>query len=148
MSKQVILKVTTYLAHFTILLSKTVWRSHYTHGTDFGFAHLHQAVVCIGVSPPPLSCQAPPLNLQTVQAPFLGPPPIYVGFLLTSPRKGKLNWYSVYVTLWKTQCAMHFILRLQQMHTVFLLIFLWNLKAHVLAFHYVLSVFISFGPKF
>ena len=32
---------------------------------------------------PPLSCQAPlplPLNLQTVQGPFLGNPPLYIGF--------------------------------------------------------------------
>ena len=28
--------------------------------------------MCIGVSPPPLSCQAPALHLQTVQATFLG----------------------------------------------------------------------------
>ena len=33
-------------------------------------------------TPPPLSCQAPPLNLQTVQdPPFLGNPPLYIGFL-------------------------------------------------------------------
>ena len=47
-------------------------------------------IVCIGVSTlrqkyhplPLLSCQAPSLNLQTVQAaPFLGNPPHYIGYL-------------------------------------------------------------------
>ena len=43
-----------------------------------------------GINPPqkhpPLSCQAPPLNRQTVQAPlFLGRFPLYNGFLWLSP---------------------------------------------------------------
>ena len=48
-------------------------------------------IVCIGVSTPPqkhhplFSCQAPSLNWQTVQAPFLGNPPLYIGFLWTPP---------------------------------------------------------------
>ena len=45
-------------------------------------------ILCIGVSIPPhqkhhphsLLPSPPPLNLQTIQAPFLGNPPIYIGF--------------------------------------------------------------------
>ena len=46
----------------------------------------------------------------------------------------------------KTQCAMRFILRIQQIKAVFLL-FLLNLKADALVFYYVFSDFISFDPK-
>ena len=47
-------------------------------------------IVCIGVSTapnPPLSCQAPPLNLQTVQAPlFRQSPPLYRFFMNSLPK--------------------------------------------------------------
>ena len=50
------------------------------------FESLLPSIVIIGVSTPPqkhhpsLSCQAPLLNGQTVQAPFLGDPPLHIGF--------------------------------------------------------------------
>ena len=55
-------------------------------------------IKCIGVSttpsktPPPLFCQVPPLNLQTVQAnPFLDNPPYILGFL-EPPSPPPKNW--------------------------------------------------------
>ena len=36
-------------------------------------------------TPPSLSCQAPSLNLQTVQTPFLGNPSLYIGFSWNPP---------------------------------------------------------------
>ena len=43
MSKQEILKVITYLAHITMMLSESISRLNYTNGIDFGFENLHQA---------------------------------------------------------------------------------------------------------
>ena len=43
MSKQEILKVITYLAHITMMLSESISRLNYTNGIDFGFKNLHQA---------------------------------------------------------------------------------------------------------
>lgn len=48
------------------------------------------AIVCIGVSPPPLSCQAPALHLQTVQATFLGSFPLLD--FLTPPKIQIFQW--------------------------------------------------------
>ena len=53
-----------------------------------------ETVVCIGVPTPlknnilpPLSCQAPLKNLQTVQAPLFRQSPLYISFLWTPPLK-------------------------------------------------------------
>ena len=64
-------------------------------------------IVCIGVStptpsktPPPLSCQAPPLNRQTVQAsPFLGNLPSILIFREPPPLKflGKISQFEFLV---------------------------------------------------
>ena len=43
MSKQEILKVTTYLEHFTIIAFWKYVKTYYTNGIDFGFKNLHQA---------------------------------------------------------------------------------------------------------
>ena len=44
MSKQEILKVTTHLAHVTILLCESICRFHCIHGIDFGFKNLHEGI--------------------------------------------------------------------------------------------------------
>ena len=58
-------------------------------------------IVCIGISTPPqkhhpLFIAKPPLNRQTVQVPpFLGNPPLYIGFswtLLPPPKSQIFKW--------------------------------------------------------
>ena len=55
------------------------------------FESLLPSIVIIGVSPPPqkhhpsLSCQAPPLNQQTVQAPLFRQSLLYIGFSWPPP---------------------------------------------------------------
>ena len=57
-------------------------------------------IVCIGVSTPPhqkhhphsFLPSPPPLNLQTIQAPFLGSPLIYIGFSWAPPKSWIFQW--------------------------------------------------------
>ena len=54
---------------------------------------VNSPTVCIGVStppsktPPPIFCQVPPLNLQTIQAPLFRQSPLYIGFSWTPLNK-------------------------------------------------------------
>ena len=55
--------------------------------SEIFWAHcMHRDINPLKNITPPLSCQAPPLNLQTVKAaPFLGNPPLYWFFVNPSP---------------------------------------------------------------
>ena len=96
-------------------------------------------------TPPPLSCQVPPLNLQTVQAPFLSNPPSILVFHEPSRKVGFFSepqkyWSFSPLTQSYILKVTKFLVEISQFE--FLIITEKNIFAHKLFCHYLRFWFI------
>ena len=109
--------------------------------------------MCIGVSskiPPPLSCQASPLNLQTIQAPFLSNPPSILAFhepflkvgFFSEPQKSR--GFSP-LTQSYLQKVTKFLVEISQIE--FLILTEKNISAHKRFRHSIFQILIYFYVK-